>query len=131
MARPRIVVVNDDALFLLLMQEILEEEGYKAIIQHEGKGAYELIKREMPALVVLDIRLEHPDAGWQVLEQVRLDPHTADVPVLVCSADSRFLRGKARQLRERGCEILEKPFRYDELLRFVHLLVREAPSIEP
>lgn len=129
MVRPRIVVVNDNALFLDLMKEVLEEDGYKVTIKNEGDAAYQLIRAEMPVLVILDIRLEHPDAGWHVLEQLRLDPVTAYIPVVICSADGRFLRWKARQLRERGCVILEKPFLYDELLRLVHSLVRDPPDV--
>jgi len=116
MAQPLIAVVNDDTVFLNLMHELLSGEGYRTIICKEGDKVYPLVKQERPALVVLDIRMGSPEAGWTTLELLRLDPDTARIPVIVCSADSFFLRAKEAQLRELNCDILEKPFDLDTLL---------------
>ena len=61
-----------------------------------------------------------------MLEQVRLDPMTTNIPAIICSADTQFLRWKRRQLRQLNCEALEKPFRLEELLREVARLVGET-----
>jgi CheY-like chemotaxis protein len=116
---PTIAVVNDDTTFLTLMCELLEEEGYRAVAWREGHNAYEMIKRERPDLVVLDIRMERPDVGWQLLEVLELDPATRPIPVIVCSADVVFLRAKAARLAALGCAVLEKPFDLDGLLALV------------
>lgn len=116
MAIPAIVVVNDDQQYLALMDELLTEEGYRVIPCTETEHVYDLVRREQPALLILDIRLEHPEAGWRVLEFLRLAPETRRLPVIVCSADRQFLRAKEEQLRAKGCDILEKPFDIDELL---------------
>lgn len=116
---PLIAVVNDDSTFLDLMHDLLSEAGYRAVIHKESDSAYELVKAEQPALVVLDIRMDHQESGWQVLELLRLDPATAAIPVIVCSADAVALRAKAARLAELGCVPLEKPFDLDELLRLV------------
>lgn len=111
---------------MALMRELLEEEGYRATIWDRKENAYHVIKRERPNLVIIDIRLQSPDEGWKVLEQVRLDPMTTHVPVIVCSADTQFLRWKRRQLQEMNCAVLEKPFRLTELLRAVESLVGDS-----
>jgi hypothetical protein len=51
-----------------------------------------------------------------VLEMLRIDPKTQDVPVIVCSADLPFLRSQGDNLRSLRCAIQEKPFRLEELL---------------
>lgn len=116
---PLIAVVNNDTVFLQLMQELLAQEGYRTVICKEGDKAYQLVKDQQPALVLLDIRLEQPETGWTVLELLRLDPATRQIPVIVCSADSPFLRAKEEMLRQLGCDTLEKPFDLDTLLKKV------------
>lgn len=63
--------------------------------------------------------MEHPEAGWKTLELLRLDPETTDIPVIICSADTRAVRAKEDWLRERDVKILEKPFNLDDLLNMV------------
>ena len=123
-----IAIINDDTAFLQLMSSLLSEEGYETLVWRESENAHEVIVREQPALVILDIRLEHPEAGWQLLDLIRLDPKTAAVPVIVCSADSIFLREKAELLRQKRCEVLEKPFDLDDLLDKVQTMLGSVPE---
>ncbi len=111
-----IAVINDDTVFLKLMQDLLSDEGYQVVVRIGGTSAYALIKQEMPDLVILDIRVEHPEPGWLTLDLIRFDPATTRIPVLVCSADSRQLREKAARLKDMRCEAIEKPFDLDDLL---------------
>lgn len=128
MAEATIAVVNNDTDFLDLMEELLRLEGYKTLICREGDRAYELMKRVQPDLIILDIRLEHAETGWTVLECLRLDPTTTAIPVIVCSADSIFLREKALSLQQLRCDILEKPFDLDMLLEKVARSLAQHPS---
>jgi CheY-like chemotaxis protein len=115
----RIAVVNDDTDFLELMRDLLDLEGYDTRTHKVALNAYASLKAENPDLIILDIRMETPEAGWQLLELLRLDPSTVHIPVIVCSADAPFLRSKEAHLLERGCRTLEKPFNLDELLTVV------------
>ncbi len=123
-----IAVVNDDTAFLDLMCELLTEEGYKTLAWRESDTAYEMVKRERPSLVILDVRMNNAEAGWQVLELIRLDPATADIPVIVCSADTAYLQLKAESLRRLKCDVLEKPFDLDTLLEKVRANLGPAPA---
>jgi CheY-like chemotaxis protein len=120
MAGPLIAVVNDDTSFLALMEELLSEEGYTTTIIKASDTAYELIKNKEPALVVLDIRMQSAEAGFMVLDLLRLDPATAQIPVIICSAATQFVRDNEAHFREKGCDILPKPFHLNELLIKVH-----------
>lgn len=115
-----VAVVNDDTQFLHLMELVLSDVGYKTLIFFEGGRAYENIKTHMPDLVVLDIRMEHPDAGWVILDLMRLDPVTADIPVIVCSADYQALEKKEEYLQSKRVSILRKPFDIEDLIAGVH-----------
>jgi CheY-like chemotaxis protein len=126
-----IAVINDDSAFLHLMHDLLEDEGYDVRLHHEGSDAHVVVKDESPDLIILDIRMEHPDTGWKLLELIRLDPATRDIPVIVCSADSVALQSKEAALAEQNCLALEKPFDLDALLSLVHQLIgRPSLSLE-
>src|SRR5690348_2587139 len=106
----RIAVVNDDTIFLQLMHELLTEEGYESQLCKEGASAYQQVRAFNPDAIVLDIRMEQPHTGWQVLELFKLDPVLTATPIIVCSADPLQLQDRALYLQGKGCLILPKPF---------------------
>lgn len=123
-------MVNDDTAFLNLMHELLTDEGYNCFLHIVGSTAYEKIRDEQPDLVVLDIRMNEPESGWHVLDLMRLDPETREIPVIVCSADSIQLRDKAERLKKHNAVAIEKPFDLQELLENVAAFVGPAPGNE-
>jgi CheY-like chemotaxis protein len=126
-APPLIAIVDDDRAFIELMEAALADEGYETIACADSEWAYDLIARSQPALVLLDIRMAYPTAGWDVLTLLRFDPTTAQLPVIICSADQFFIASHREQLHAAGCAILLKPFGLDDLLRTVRSLL-DAPA---
>lgn len=126
MEKAKIFVADDDASFQQLMKELLGDEGYQVTVMHAGDEAYTEIRQAAPDLVILDMTLEHPDAGWLVLQLLKLDPETARTPVIVCSAEVRLLRERRQQIEEMGCYVVEKPFDLDVLLSAVHQALATA-----
>jgi len=123
---PVIAVVNDDSHLLELLREVLTGEGYEVLPYASGTDAHQMLRRAPVDVIVLDIRLEHPHTGWQLLEVLRLDPTTAHIPVIVSTADIAFVRAKADHLAARGCAILEKPFTLADLLDCVRSVLSRA-----
>ncbi len=117
--RPLIAVVNDDTEFIGLMHDLLVEEDYRVSNHLVAGNAYRELLAVRPDLIVLDIRMETPEAGWQLLELLRLNPATTEIPAIVCSADAPFLRAKHEHLRTQGYDTLEKPFDIVTLLEKV------------
>lgn len=111
-----IAVIDDDTAFIEMVSELLQEEGHTVATCKNGATAHSFVKEHQPAVVVLDVRIETPDAGWLALELLRLDPSTAAIPIILCSADGEFLRTKEAQLQAHTVDVLEKPFHIDELL---------------
>ena len=116
---PSIAVINDDTAFLQLMLDLLSDVGYEVVLHKEGAAAHTQVREESPDLIILDVRLEQPDAGWMVLEMIRLDPATTNIPVIVCSADTMQLESKQELLEQQNCRTLEKPFDLDALVAMV------------
>lgn len=116
-AEPLVIVVDDDAMTRHLMHDLLPLDGYRVVTWGAGAGAAELIAREQPALVILDVRMETERAGIAVLRALRQRPDTAHIPVLVASACMPYLepdeRGEIGALRG---EVMGKPFRLPDLL---------------
>jgi DNA-binding response OmpR family regulator len=121
-----IFVANDNDDFLALMESLLTDEFYRVTTCRLGRDSYQEIKSLHPDLVILDLRIPDFD-GWQILQLLKLDPHTSTMPVLICSAAVAEVRATEQRLREQGCDILLKPFNLDELLDKVRALICAHP----
>ena len=86
MNAPLIAIVNDTPQIVRLLETILHEAGYHTISYRQGAGAVDLLRATTPALLMLNIRMEHPRAGWQVLDELRCDRTLQRLPVLIHSA---------------------------------------------
>jgi CheY-like chemotaxis protein len=87
MNHPLIAIVNDTPAIVRVLDTILTRAGYRTISHRRGAGTYTLLLQLQPALLILDIKMEQQDAGWQVLDERRGDPSLTHLPVLIHSAD--------------------------------------------
>jgi len=85
--KKKILVVDDEKNIRLLLKEELTDEGYEVIEADTGAKALELIKKEKPDLVTLDIKMPDED-GLSILRKIREIEY--DLPVIICSAYSVF-----------------------------------------
>lgn len=114
----KVLVVDDDPSFLDLMQALLTGEGYEVATCRQSQAALHQVETFHPQVITLDLRMPEP-SGWQVLETLKHDPATSDIPVIVVSAAGAELaetRERLRGYEGRGVSILVKPFEIDELL---------------
>lgn len=123
----KIAAINDDTVFLDLLRELLTEEGYEVHLFKEANHAFERVRDLKPDAIILDIRMDNPVTGWQVLELIKLDPAVSRVPIIVCSADLTALQERAVHLQSKGCEVLPKPFDLDDLLSVLRRVL-QAPD---
>jgi CheY-like chemotaxis protein len=114
--RPLIVIADDDAAITQMLHALLSEEGYDTISCFSGEMAYKAITEEQPDLAILDLQMEQRDTGMVVLQQLRLKPQTVDIPVMLCSADARFLHEQSQRVQLHRCVVVEKPFNIFDLL---------------
>jgi CheY-like chemotaxis protein len=79
-----ILVVDDDPKTVKLISEYLLEAGYKTITTTSGKEALKLAEFHQPFAITLDIIMEDMD-GWEVLQKLKSNLRTQDIPVIVVS----------------------------------------------
>ena len=124
-----ILVVDDDARVIELLEIAFGAHGWKVVRADDGEQALRLVADERPDLVVLDVRLPRR-SGFEVCESLRRDPLTADLPVIMVSAvgdtDAR-VQGLARG----ADDYLAKPFSPKELIaRIRRMLARSREARE-
>jgi len=116
-----VLVVDDDPDILQTLGLCLSSEGYRVLMAANGKEALDILDRERPSVILLDLMMPVMD-GWQFVAE--LDHRgRRDVPLLILSAD-RSVQGHAQQLRASGH--LAKPFDLEELLGKVQQLTGGA-----
>ncbi|GMT44873.1 MAG: hypothetical protein IEMM0006_0705 [bacterium] len=86
-----ILIVEDSEPAIIQLKDILNETGFQVLISHNGREALEQIARTLPDALILDLMMPGID-GFQVLEAVRSNVDTAELPVLVLTA--KHLEGK-------------------------------------
>ncbi|MBW1868974.1 MAG: response regulator [Deltaproteobacteria bacterium] len=79
-----ILVVDDEPEVVTLIAGFVSSQGYNVITALSGREALELAKSHHPFAITLDIIMPGMD-GWEVLERLKQDPDTADIPVIVAS----------------------------------------------
>lgn len=130
MSGRKVAVVNDDTQFLTMMELILSDAGYDVLLVVEASDAFQQICKWAPELVILDIRIENPEAGWTILDLLRLERKTETMPVIVCSAAHDELQKKQLHLEKYNCVPLFKPFNIDDLLDLVTSMIGPAEAGE-
>jgi len=81
----KVLIVEDDRQFNNLLSLYLRKEGYDPVQHYQGPGALEQARELKPALITLDVMLPGQD-GWEILQRLKSDPETRDIPVLIISA---------------------------------------------
>jgi DNA-binding response OmpR family regulator len=129
MAGGRVLVVDDEEGIRVLCRVNLELGGYEVLEAADGFTALEVARTQRPDLIFLDIMMPRMD-GWEVLEQLKEDPATAAIPVVLLTART----SEEDQIRGWGEGILEylsKPFNPQRLVEWAEqALTPRDPSVE-
>jgi DNA-binding NtrC family response regulator len=121
------LVIEDDASIRANIVELLTEEGYEAVAAEHGGQGLALAKREVPALVICDIRMPEMN-GFEVLEALRGAPETRAVPFIFLSAAAD--RADVRRGMNLGADdYVTKPFTRTELLDAVRARLERQDAV--
>jgi threonine synthase len=121
---PRVVVVDDTPEARRLIRRILQSQGDFEISEAtNGREAIELVTRERPDLVILDLMMPEVD-GFAVLDSLRGKPETANIPVIVATAKELTVDEKSRLQGQIQSLMLKGDFLNDEFLEEVRSLIR-------
>ena len=123
-AKPHLVVVEDEAALIELLRYNFEKEGFRVTTAADGEAALVTVAESKPDLVILDWMLPHV-SGLEVCRQLRRRAETRDLPIIMLTA-----RGEETD-RVRGLEVgaddyVAKPFSPSELVARVRAVLRRA-----
>jgi signal transduction histidine kinase/DNA-binding response OmpR family regulator len=89
--RPLVLVVDDDPEVIYILEKYLRDEGYDIAVAQSGEAAIEMARLLHPFAMTLDVMLPGRD-GWEVIQTLKDDPFTADIPIIMLSIlDNREL----------------------------------------
>jgi CheY-like chemotaxis protein len=107
-----VTVVDDNPRTLQLFKRYLEPYHFTVVTAPSGKQALAIISELRPDAVVLDVMMQEVD-GWQVLQELKTDPRTRAIPVIICS-----VLNEAELAKGLGADLyLRKPVSQLELVR--------------
>jgi DNA-binding response OmpR family regulator len=112
--RKRILAVDDDPMILLVLKNLLEDEGYKVDTLSKGEKVFEKISKHMPDLILLDVVLGDLD-GRNICKSIKEKMETHNIPVILVSATHNL----SDSIKQEGApdDFLSKPFDLFILLR--------------
>ena len=98
---------------MTLILDLLQSLQYASIVASNGEEALELIDKEKPALILLDLSLPKMD-GWTAAQKIKANQDLADIPIIALTAHA-MLGDKERALAA-GCDdYVSKPINFREL----------------
>ncbi|MFU8812477.1 MAG: response regulator [Balneolaceae bacterium] len=119
-----VLVVDDVTINRTLLRLILERRGYVVREAENGEAAVEMVKRERPDLILMDLLMPVMN-GFDAVVQIRqMGKDTLDIPIIAVTASSE---NTLQELKERGFdELLHKPFREERLFELVQQVAASA-----
>jgi CheY-like chemotaxis protein len=113
--RSKILVIENDQPILQLMEILLNNLGYEPVLVENGIDALQLVRKEPPALILLDLMMT-PISGWDFLERLRSEPANKEIPVILFTASASVMERMA-QMNDPRLGVLHKPVTLSELKR--------------
>jgi CheY-like chemotaxis protein len=126
--RPTILVVDDDQDHVEGVRLVLENAGYRVISASNGDEGLRRARAEKPALIILDILMQHKD-GLTAFEELRAEEELQSIPVVMLTSVSEkvgfsFTGDDMKAAYGRGpAAFMEKPFQPERLLRAIRDLI--------
>ena len=109
----RILIVDDEPFIQQLLRDILEDEGYGVLLAGGGRSMLELLRHEIPDLILLDVMM--PDGnGQDALLLMQAQPQLRDIPVVMMSAGL-----SQHEMKMESVAFLGKPFELEHLLQLI------------
>ena len=82
---PKVMVIDDEPFILMMIEDKLRRGGLEVVTLRESKGAVDVIRREMPDLIILDWMMPEI-SGISICKTIKTDPALANIPVFMLTA---------------------------------------------
>jgi len=115
-SRSHILVVNDTEEILDLFRDIVEGLGHRMTAWSFSPDDLAKVTEIAPDLIVLDLMLGPTELqGWALLQKLRMSPPTEEIPVIVCTAATNWVREQEGWLAANAIKVVLKPFKVGHL----------------
>jgi len=118
----KVLVIDDDPVFLRLVEQVLTQKGYDVLKASNGQEALRLLFDQRPDLVILDVVMPRMD-GWQTCSRIR---DISDIPIIILTGKRRTEEDIVRGLDYGADDYLLKPVGNRELVARVRAALRRA-----
>ena len=126
----KVVMIDDNKDLLFTMETFLQRNGFEVHTAEDGQTGLDLIKKECPDVILLDIMMETLFSGFEVCKQVRADKQLMDTPIIGISAMGDELDINYSQWPDydyfRPDTFMEKPIDKQRLLQLIPEVIRKA-----
>lgn len=121
MDAPKILIVDDDPYILMSLEFLMKKNGYDVMIARNGTEALDLLNKQVPALVLLDIMMPDVD-GYEICRRIKKTEKLKLVKVVFMSAKTK--EADIQKGYDLGASLyITKPFSTRELVKQIHELV--------
>jgi PleD family two-component response regulator len=129
MASVKILIVDDDEDVLLIVQTILDNAGYTAVMARNGREGVEKAFEARPDLILLDVMMPEL-SGWEVCTTLKSAPETRMIPIAMLTVKSE-IRDLITGMQVGADDYITKPFTRKKLLSTVRRLLDEKRDSPP
>lgn len=105
-----ILIVEDDTAFAKALLDYTRKKGFKGIVAVRGDEGLELAQTYQPLAILLDIELPVKD-GWEVMDELKANPHTRHIPVHIMSSQE----SKRESMQKGAVDFINKPFSFEQM----------------
>jgi signal transduction histidine kinase/DNA-binding response OmpR family regulator len=122
-----ILVIDDDPSVRELMTRFLGGKGFRVITAEDGETGMALAREHRPSVITLDVVLPGAQSGWDILSQLKDDPLTASIPVIIVT----FLEESRHGFALGAADYVVKPIAWEDLLGSLQKVLRGTDSTAP
>lgn len=123
-----VLIVDDDPDMVEIIHQFLTDEGYATIQASGGKECLAILQKQLPDLILLDVLMQ-PMSGWETLEQIKNDPLTKPIPVLMLTGKQLTSR-EAKQYNICIDDYITKPFRHEEIFAAIDNILQRKERLK-
>ncbi len=116
-----VLIADDEPNILISLEYLMKREGYRVVVAHDGQEACDLIEREHPDLVLLDVMMPKK-TGFEVCHAIRANEAFKAMPIVLLTAKGRDT-DVAKGLAMGANDYMTKPFSTKELAQKVRDLL--------
>jgi len=114
----KIVYIEDEQEMIDLVSLILSRKGYDIIGANGGREGLEIVKSELPDLILLDLMMPDLD-GWDVYQQLKAEEDTSNIPVIVITAKAQSIDKVLGLHIAKVDDYISKPFSPQDLVKSI------------